>query len=381
MPTRTPAPTSTPEPTVTEDMLPINYQIVEQCVDFEDRFPEDFVMDGKLVWYCDGGGCIMGFQDQQAVETPITPTEMKGPYSSPKISPDWKWMAYEVVSVDENLQAQNLQLRIVSADGQEMPVTGWKPDWQLIGWKDNETLNFETMREDDYYVIVFNPRTGEATETLLPPLHNRFLGSFVYPSGLPAYYDPTYTRVAYATEGSKFVLWNVPDEKLLWERIAGEEIIFGVHWSPDSQQVAVPGLVERGKAELFVVDRDGEEKQMTNLKSAYPGMNTDIGDFNWSPSGRYIALWLNVYPGEYWEQWRLAILDLQTGILTDTCISDGRRHDPLWSPNARQVAFEGFETDNPDVFDLVVLDIGSNMAIRLPHELGLIGWMKDADSP
>jgi hypothetical protein len=376
-PTRTPSPTSTLKPTATEETPSINFQIVEQCVTVEDHIPEGFVLDGKLVWYCQHSGCIMEFQNQQAVETPITPNDMDFPYSYTAISPDWTWLAYEVVTVDQYLQAQNVGLRIVSTDGQEMPVSGWEADWQLVGWKDNERLNMGMWRGEDHFVIVYNPRTGEATETLLPPIHNPLLGGLVYGyKPLPAYYDPTYTRVAYVDEGGKFVLWDIETDTLLWKRTARNEEIFGVDWSPDGQQFAVASEVKKDKAELFMVNRDGEERQLTNLSAAYPEMNITIGDLNWSPDGRYIALWLNIRPGEFWDQWRFAVLDVQTGVLVDTCISSGRRHDPLWSPNGKQVAFEGYERKNPDEYDLVVIDFGRNLAIKWPHELGLLGWMK-----
>ena len=135
--------------------------------------------------------------------------------------------------------------------------------------------------------------------------------------------------------------------------------------------------VEDQKAELFIVSRDGKERQVTDLKSVFPGMNITIGDFNWSPDGRFISLWLNVRKGEYYGEWRFAILSVETDQLVDYCFPSDPSDYPysIWSPNSQQVAFPSYEGDTFYVYDLFVLDVEKKEAKKIPGVGRLWGWM------
>lgn len=157
----------------------------------------------------------------------------------------------------------------------------------------------------------------------------------------------------------------------------GGERLFGIDWSVDGQKFAVAGAVAKNRNELFVVSRDGQETQLTDLATAYPTMKIVIGNFSWSPDGRYISLWYNVFPGEYSVDWRQAVLDTQTGILTDYCITSSVSQYPysIWSPGSKQMAVQTFLGEDIGEHYLIVIDVASGKAMKLPVGGFLIGWM------
>jgi WD40 repeat protein len=341
----------------------------------------------------------LDFQNQgEITKTIITPTHPNLFFSRVAFSPDGRWFAYEDITLKEgSYEIQSRRLRIVSANGQEMQVVRWEPDWRLYRWNDPETLILELDSDLDpvekkwtgdepHTLILFKPLMGETKELSLPALHNPYRGDMLL-KGPQENYDPTFQRVAYLygdpdSGYMHFSLWDVQADELLWKRRSGNEMLFGTHWSPDGQWLAVASEVENLKAELFIVSRDGTEKQVTDLKSVFPGMNINIGDFDWSPDGRFISLWLNVREGEYYGEWRFAILNIETSQLVDYCFpsSPGQYPYSIWSPNSQLVAFQSYEgdnlfNDNPFNYKLIVLDVEKNEARKIPGVGWLWGWM------
>jgi hypothetical protein len=355
--------------------------ITQKCLAVEEPSKAGFILDGKPLRFCEKGVCTLGIENQAPREVAINTTKLDTLFSRMAVSPDRKWLAYEDVTYDQAGEVQNLQLRIVSADGQAKPVVGWREGWRLDGWSDNEKLDVERWNGEDHYIILFDPQMGEAQETLLPSLHNPYRGDLLLKDP-QANYDPSYSRVTYLYVDAKsgdvnFSLWDIQADKLLWKRNAGDEGLFGSDWSSDGQQFIDAGAVGEYQNELFVVSRDGQETQLTHLSAAYPSMKIVIGNFSWSPDGRYISLWYNAFPGEYFVDWRLAILDIQTGELTDYCIMSSASQYPnsIWSPNGRQLAVQTFVGEDIGEHYLIVIDIASGKAMKLPVGGFLVGWM------
>lgn len=386
----TPKRTITPQKSITSTILhssPTSLQgtgIVRDCLSMKDYQDSDFIVEGKLIRRCLEGACVLDFQNPEIHETGITPTNLVLAHSRVFISPDLEWLAYEEVTLDSAGNVQSSRLRIVSADGQERSVKRWDAQWRLAGWYDNDRISVEAPNGAEKTNLILNLSTGETEEILLPVLRNPYQGDLLL-SGPEPNYDPTYSKVAYLyvnTESGmvNFALWGIKDDKLLWQGVAGNEMLYGTKWSSDEQHIAVASEVELNKAELFSVSAGGQETQLTDFEAAYPSMNITIGSFDWSPDGRYISLWLNVRPGEYLQEWRFAVLDVQTKQVTDYCITTSLNMpaDAIWSPSSQLLAVPLFSNTNVgDNYSFMLLDIRSNIAVKvkLPGMYGLLGWM------
>ena len=307
-PSPTVSPSATPTPTITVfPTSPVSgFDLVHKCIKAKDEVTSNDVY-GALIQRCPEGACTVDFQNQgEITKTIITPTDPNPFFSHVAFSPDGQWFAYEDVTLKEGAyEILSRRLKIVSANGQEMPVSRWEPDWRLYRWNDPETLVLELNSDLDpeekiwtgdepHTLILFKPLTGETKELVLPAIHNPYRGDLLI-KGPQENYDPTFQRVAYlygdpVSSYMHFSLWDVGADELLWKRRSGIDMLFGTNWSPDGQRLAVASEVEDLKAELFLVSRDGQEQQVTDLKSVFPGMNITIGDFDWSPDGRFISL-------------------------------------------------------------------------------------------
>lgn len=394
-PSPTVSPSSTPMliATVIPTPLVSGFDLIQKCIKAENRLVIDNLY-GKLIKRCEKRACTLDFQNQEELaKTIITPTDLNTFFSRVAFSPDGRWFAYEDLILKEgSYEIQSRRLRIVSANGQEGPIARWEPDWRLYRWNDPETLILELDSDLDaeekiwtgdepHTLILFKPLTGETKELSLPALHNPYRGDLLL-KGPQENYDPTFQRVAYLygdpdSGYMHFSLWDIQADELLWKRRSGIEMLFGTNWSPDGWWLAVASKVEYLKAELFIVSRDGKERQVTDLKSVFPGMNITIGNFDWSPDGRFISLWFNVRESEYYGEWRFAILNVKNGQLVDYCFPGGPSDYPnsIWSPNSQLVAFPSYEGDNPNVYDLFVLDVEKNEANKISGGGWLWGWM------
>ncbi len=369
VPTHSATPTATTTPTPTGELPLANFRVVEQCMKIESLLPQDFILEGKLIRHCEQGACSLDIHGTDIREMPIVSKEPDQWFWQWAVSPDRKKLFYELVTQDENWEIKSRQFGLITADGQQLPMSPVPTGWRLDGWRDNNLLNLDMWKDEEHFVAVFDPLTGTITETLLPPLENPFKGSLIIKDPR-ASYDPTYDRVIYLTEpGDEWELWDVWANKLLWH--GNKFTLLWAFWSPDGQQVAVDS------GDLFIVGRDGEETQLTNFSVAYPNMGVSIGNISWSPDGRYIALWLNIHPGEYFVQWRLVILDIQTGQAIDYCIpsEEGQWPNSVWSPSGQQIAVNTFTGYELDTLSVVIVDLNRDIAVKLPGHHAVLGWM------
>lgn len=349
------SPTSTPGTVVTQNCLaPKNYQ------------DSDFIVEDRLIQLCPEGACGLYFQGHDIHETAITPTNMNLLHSRIYISPDQKWLAYEEVTLNSAGDVKSSQLRIVSANGQKRSIKRWDPHWRLAGWYDNDGIAAEAPNGAETTIFLINLSTGETEERLLPPLHNPYEGDLIITGPRPDY-NQIYTRVMYLTDDLTFALWDLETAKLIWQRTFRNEDLYGTKWLSDGEKIAVASEVELNKAELFSVDINGQETQLTDFEAIYPSMNVTIGGFDWSPDGRYISLWMNVRPGEYLQDWQFAVLDIPTKQVTNYCITTSNNVpvDAIWSPSGQQLAVPLFPDGNGgENYSFMVIDIPSNNAVK-----------------
>ena len=324
-------------------------------------------------------------------------------YQNFAVSPNRTWIAYNASQLDENMTYVFDNLVVAGANNQIYKTLPWESEWGTFRWLDNERLIIRMIRqvEPDASVnynpdfLVFNPFTGE--RQILKVDYPNIDNAFPVPNwdgwGVTVY-NPTLTRVVYfqgdVSGPLYYVLWDVQHKSQItnFQIIGDLEAI--PRWSPHGEQFAfAPSLFSKMKEfpsyELYGVTKHGDTKQLTHLTDYYPWVY--IADLNWSPDSRYIAFWFS-----HWQQNEspsyesagdryLAVLDTETGLVTDYCIngendaSIGVRiyPPPLWSPDSKQVVIQSQVTE--DSFKTILVDIQENRAFHIADDLEPVGWM------
>jgi hypothetical protein len=182
---------------------------------------------------------------------------------------------------------------------------------------------------------------------------------------------------------------------VLWEIKTNQEIAllptYGVRrkpeWSPDGKQVAmVKALTDTvvdkpGDQELFSLNREGAATRLTYLTEYYD--RVELGQFSWSPDGRYIAFGLyaepfqspDVSPQDGLENVaRLAVLDTHSHVVTNYCVPIYYGWiSPIWSPDSQQLLIEDVTEVGKSLVYLV--DIQQGFAAKIAEDVSPQGWM------
>lgn len=331
------------------------------------------------------------------------------------VAPDREKMAYERVLLSpptENVgNVIKNQLIVATADNQILKTIPWEEGWVGIpGWLDDDRLVIniagndpdESTRRKAKTLLMLNPFTGErrVLRADFPNIWSTY-PVFEWEGWSETAYDPALTRVVYAGPG--YVLWDLESSRALATLDA-----FPIHsprWSPDGSQVVMAADPNFGQEpqpgfgygyELFSMSRDGQSiAQITNLLAYYPA--ADMWSYSWSPTGDKLAFWLSTNPGSVgdkdYKSQRLAVLDLDTEIVTEYCIPlDDYRGDPLldtfpfgssgvtapiWSPDGQQLLVESRYAK--DASRVILIDITQDIAVQIAETMTPVGWMKSQD--
>lgn len=255
------------------------------------------------------------------------------------VSPDGKKYAYH----DEN----SPYLQIYSSDAHLQRSIPWEKDWfWMDGWLDNNQLVFEIpahttnpfgMLNIEYPepLMLLNLTTNQR-QKLLPdyPGIDAANNQTNWWSGTTVY-DASLSRVVYpgwiinGVEAG-YNLWDVPNKRKIVGLSAGN-YDQGPEWWPDGSKF----IVNVDNA-FYIVTRDGVISKLADLVA----LDTSSPAFGLSPDGRSVALWIGDSTGNYYT---LAVLDTQTGKITDYCIHSeyGRETDPnppeppVWAPDGK----------------------------------------------
>src|SRR6185312_1668657 len=155
-------------------------------------------------------------------------------------------------------------------------------------------------------------------------------------------------------------------------------------WSPDDRQIAFSGT-HGGITDLYTVDADGKNmRQLTN--DVYADLQPA-----WSPDGHRIAFSTDRGPQSNLgvlkvSQWRIAVMDLQSGAVQILPEQGGLNLNPQWSPDGKEIAFISDRTGVPNIF---LYDFGTQQHYQITNVLAGVGaitefspaitWARGAD--
>ena len=347
-----------------------------QCLEVMDKLPPGAVYHGVAV--------LRGWLPDPSVLMSMATGEL---ITLPKdnfvvVSPDRTHLAYKDWS-DEN---GNFTLVVTDPNGQGKILIPWEKDWfSLVQWLDNQRLVIIKKSYPLYSTVILNPFTKKQQEIpsnypdILTTFQYHYWGDYAYSE---AVYDPTLTRVVYMMESrgqDGFILRDLQNRITLESyQISADDYGQTPKWSPNGDRFAIvidefspTGQVAQ---ELYIISREGQESRLTYLSNH--NSYSRIDEFSWSPDGQYIAFWWTNDP-DYKNGEQLAVLDTQTGDVTNYCVPggiDGQAVEPVWSPDGKQVLTEYIPRQNGDRFTILV-DFTQGLAAKIAEERTPVGWL------
>ncbi len=309
----------------------------------------------------------------------------------PQLSPDGKSIAFTVQTIDMASNTKPTQIYVVPVDGgtplrltnEGMSNTRprWMPDSQRIVFVSDRSNGSQiwSMKTDGTDArLLTNMPTGAGGVTVSPDGKLILFTSDVYPAcaapnAVPGSdYDPTCNSTALMQDNASkmharvytsllYRHWTHYEGKrrqhLLIQMIDGSTRVRDLtpgdlnvppfslngpeayNFSPDSTQITYvantdPDLATSTNSDLFTVAASGgEAKRITTNPGADEGPS-------YSPDGKYLAYRTQTRAGYESDQWRLAVMDLQTGAITTLTNSlDRWVEEYTWSPDSKRIFF------------------------------------------
>jgi Tol biopolymer transport system component len=328
------------------------------------------------------------------------------------ISPDRKYMLYEY----EKLSGGDSDYRLVIADFSGQIISEFDnrfPNDPYIAnyynWQNNENIRVVLFSESQESFRmsprIYNPFTGNYKDlrTNFPDYVGKDLDwgldwialNTLHLEGSNIVYDQSLTRVLYPKNNEIVSLTDVKTNKELasvhlpnWGRLP--------KWSSDDKYLSIIGAAKfstnTASDEFFIVSRDGGEfKRLTYLSNSLE--QSSISNYAWSPDGKHIAFWLYSDSGDphaEGTQSELAILDVETGEITNLCIQgisavtplEGpvlfASIEPIWSPDGKQIMISQWDPSHGESnknYNVLVINIASLTAVKIDENRQPTGWM------
>jgi WD40 repeat protein len=383
--TATPLPPSTTPSDTNTPSIPPEANLNITCLQVVDDYPVGVVFGGTLVLggYQDDPAFLWNLETGEKIDLP------DNAFHDFAVSPDGKHLAFTVLGDPDSW------IRIIKADGQQRSIAQIE-NWSGINqWLDDENLIIDQTSETIRLSVVLSTTSGQEQkftpnypEIYLIDVPYRGWGGFAYTASV---LDPLLSRVVYPATISEnplklnYVIWDLQSSEMIsnFEANSNSVIEHGPVWSPSGYEFIV-AISTREDArnytpddELYRINRDGLVVKLTNL-SAYFTIGVDIRHYSWSPDGNKVAFWIEPNPssGTHDPKMELAILDLMTQQVTLYCINGDFRDggwEPIWAQNSQQLVLKSITEEG--VGQVVLVDIGHEVAVKIANELLPYGWM------
>lgn len=319
--------------------------------------------------------------------------------SDAQVSPDGKWVAYVVSSVDMKENAYDSDIWLVSTSGGE-PIrltTNKKNDTQPRWSPDGKRIAFISAREEKPQIFLISPFGGEA---------ERLTDS---KSGVQSFqWAPVGNRIAYVAQQEatpdeekrqkekddaqvidknfKFSrIWVMDVDKKNTSELVRDDVNTGdPQWSPDARYIAfVMGLTPKADdgnlTDIWRIDVEaGTSPEAEALKKKLAELNETLANLE----TRYGPNFFRII--EVQSQIAKVSIDLKlkSGLL-EVSDNDGPDTSPRWSPDGKQIAYLSREMKGAEVGQLrltVVDAMGGSprqVAAGFQYQPGTPKWSPD----
>jgi len=293
--------------------------------------------------------------------------------NAPLASPDWMHFAFQ----DDQRSAVggdgSRTLRVVDSTGKDIINTPWDPEWgDTTGWISNSVLALTAPGSPNTTIVARDVFAGVDTVLALdfPDLNTIEPIPWYFAQPLAAF-DPSLTRAVYAGNEHAYVLWDLHGEQALWSVSADWSPEYPV-WSPDGAYFAVVAdwLGTSGRSKLLVVSREGVVERAIDSNWEDSRGPYAFGNPAWDPTSSRIAFDVIFKSRPISNRVSsVAVLDIETGSITDYCQEVAYSFKPVWSPDGRYIAGSTG----------IIVDTEAGSAYRLEGELFPFAWLGQPD--
>jgi len=310
------------------------------------------------------------------------------------VSPNGELITYLASTI---INGDVTQVDLIIADGnfQTQKSIPWEDQWDsILGWAVDQKVIISLSRAEAspsfVSFVLVDPLNGrqQAIHFSISDFPNGSLYDVPYwENWYGVLMDPTLKWAVYPKQSNvnaemyTYALWDIVGNKLMFslENIFSSSWFF-IHaspmptWSIDGKQFTFVGVRQDespGEFELFLVNMNGDIKQLTNLSRIgyiWPSFHS------WSPDNSDIAFFLTPQQKLGSDIANIAIVNTNTLNVTDLCLSVGIQETaPIWSPNGTQ--FLVIDRYGKDHLRILLVDVVENIVFPIAEDAEPIGWM------
>ncbi len=231
--------------------------------------------------------------------------------SAPKISPDGRFVAYQVSETnwDDNEFVTQIWIAM-TATGERYPLTHHKKSSVSAEWSpDSKRLAFLSDRDGKQQIWMISPTGGEAAQVT------------AVDSGVESFkWSPDGKSIAYVSAG--------PDDKMRKDR---------------KDRYGDFEIVNHDYAlnHLWLITVPEEWKEKPHAEPLTSGSDFSITQFSWSPDSRRIAFSASRDPDVSSQHTAdIYVLRLTDKLLKKVVAAPGPDRNPVWSPDSTRIAYE-----------------------------------------
>jgi Tol biopolymer transport system component len=310
------------------------------------------------------------------------------------VSPNGELIAY-LASTVTNGEVTQRDLIIANGNFQTQNSISWDDQWDsILGWTTYQKIiissTLESIPKPPISYVLIDPLSNrqQAIRLNISDFLDKSLYDLPYWDGwYGLLIDPTLKLAVYPRQSKvnkemfTYALWDLSNNKTLFSL----ENIFSAFsnfkdtyprpsWSIDGTQFTFVGEREEDvpiKFELFLVDRDGDIEQLTNLSSVG---YVSPSSHSWSSDNSHIAFFLFPPQAGGFEHANIALVNINTLDVTDLCLSvNFQDFAPIWSPNGTQFLIVDKQEKKPPL--VLLVDIVENVVFPIAEDVEPIGWM------
>ena len=294
-------------------------------------------------------------------------------------SQDHRYIAYFAESDTEWFDL----LKVVDAKGTLINKFIRKGDgwWKLIRWQGHELmLNYPIPDYGPYRIQLLDPFNFSGQFTRIVPDYENIMISQHGVSGWgvsaqnASVYDVSLKFVVYYTNNQNVVLYDIENQKVLWE-IHDIYPYTSPVWSPDDQHlmIEVNHSEISDRCELSVLNKSGLVESTTHFTSVY--QNVTILKTAWSENGGYVSFLINTQTDD--PQVEIGILDVSTGQVSIYCVQTDYDHrsSAVWLADNERLIVNG--VDESGIESSYLIDIIAHEISLLGTNMITYGWVMD----
>jgi hypothetical protein len=328
-----------------------------------------------------------GLKSAQLIPSP----EYTDPFAlSFALSPDGKWLAYELAGENDELVIEP-SANLLTRSSQGRIVSPSESLFQLHDWLSNELIVLRIYRDPDHFVstLIRNPFTKEDHEFFLEEMPDYMdyqpggiAGAMLFANSnlMP---DPTLKRIVYPAKNDYLMaaaLWDLENKEVITKvRLFFDWAYNDPLWSLDGNDFVIMGIDEQKHEEWFQITKDGVIKQVTHFGEFLKDFR--FGSSSRSPDGRYLVFKLWNERSTYEDspyKYKYLILDLKSQSLDGFCIDTGGKSNPYkpfaWSPDSQYLTITNGEIGYRNA-TVILVELEKQKAFQIATDVETIGWM------